>query len=113
MDFGETEISAKGKISYLYKPKNINLEINIKNDKALLDHFFNILTKQNTLSQQQMRLTRFMIKKMIRLLKKNDEKSTKHDLHLTVQKTDIMPDYVVNDISFADLRNKIIKLIFV
>ena len=46
---------------------------------------------------------------MIRLLKKNDEKSTQQDLHLTIQKTDIMPDYVVNDISLTDLRNKIIK----
>ena len=109
MDFGETEISAKGKISYSYKPKNINLEINIKNDKKLLNHFFNILAKQNTTSQQQIQQTYSIIKKMIRLLKKNDEKSTKHDLHLTIQKTDIMPDYVVNNISLTDLRSKIIK----
>ena len=109
MDFGFSKVSASGKIDYASQIRNLDLNVNIENDAKFIDNMFNMVLRDNSSLKQQVREIRSSVKKIINQLKKNSDKSTENVLDLQIKKTEIMPDYIINDIGLNEIIEKLSK----
>ena len=107
MDFDFSKMSVVGTLNYAQKLNNIDIEVNIENDDKFIDNMFNLAITSNGDGTQQIKKFRNAIQKIIPDLKKNNQKSNEKNLRLFIKKTDIMPDYIINDISFTELAIKV------
>ena len=110
MDFDFSKLSAKGELSYTSQLVGIDMEVNIENDSKLLDNIINAALRTKSDAMQQIKKLHSALKSVIPTLKKNSEKSTKDNLQLFIKRTDIMPDYSINDIALTELAVMVGKL---
>ena len=112
MDFDFAKLFAVGDLNYIpTRLNNINLKIDIDNDKKLIDNIFNVALRNKSDSMRQLKNFHNSIKKIIPILKKNNENSTNNHLQLIIKKTNIMPDYTINDIGLVELMSSVSELI--
>lgn len=109
MNFDFAKLSAVGKLNYGSKLNNIDLEINIDNDDKLINNIFNIVLRDKNDTTLNIKKFYSSIKKIIPILKKNSEKSTKNHLQLLIKKNDIMPDYTINGIGLVEITTKMLS----
>ena len=109
MNFDFAKLSAVGKLNYASKLNNIDLEINIDNDDKLINNIFNVVLRDKTDATSNIKKFYSSVKKIVPILKKNSEKSTKNHLQLLIKKNDIMPDYMINGIGLIELTTKMLK----
>lgn len=109
MNFDFAKLSAVGKLNYTSRLNNIDLEINIDNDDKLINNIFNIVLRDKNDATSHIKKFYFSVKKIIPILKKNSEKSTKNHLQLLIKKNDIMPDYTINGIGLVEITTKMLN----
>ena len=110
MDFDFSKLSVHGTLNYATKLNNIDIEVNVTNDRQFIDNIFNLVLAKYGDGMKHIKKMHAAVKHVISEIKNNSPKSDKNNLQLFIKKTDIMPDYVINDISLTDLVVKIVSL---
>lgn len=112
MDFDFSKLSILGNLKHTSsKLKNINVKIDIDNDKNFINNIFNMSLRNKSDSTEQIKKFHKSLDEVIKQLKKNNENSNEDKLQLIVKKTDAMSDYTINSISLSEIIEKISKSI--
>jgi len=110
IELDDIKILMKGETEFAESIKNINANILIKNDKKFIDRLFNyILQTKNDNLLTYKKMYEHTKKSLVPRLKKLNENSTNEQLFLKVEKTEIMPEIVINGVGISEIVEDVAK----